>query len=425
MDPSPAWLLGWRFLYALAFALAPWALPPDLPAPATADGVLLRALVGGAALAAVAVRLARALRDRTTAGRRPWWPLAALAAALAALAAAAALPAASLPLGASCWLVGPLAWASLAGLAADRAPADRRRAALAAVALAGALTYAVALPRVRSVDALWQATVRAVPGHGAAWRALVARAPDPAAARALLDRCVLAAPRAWECSLDRAELALRERDLGAALRHAERVLLARDAHPRASAIRAMALALRTPVPAEALDIARLAVERDPRSADAHHALALCLDAAGRSPEARGHADTARALGGGADVALLQSLLALRAGDTAEARRQVEGAIRGATDQARAYFQLGLVEQQAGRYNAAREAYLRSAALAPSGYAARYNLATLTHGVGANDEARHHLEVLLRHHPGDPAALNLLRDIDRAPPAPAAMLRPAQ
>ena len=43
--------------------------------------------------------------------------------------------------------------------------------------------------------------------------------------------------------------------------------------------------------------------------------------------------------------------------------------------------------------------------------------------GARDEARHHLDVLLRHHPGDSAALTLLRAIERAPTAPAA-LRPA-
>lgn len=422
MDLSPAWLLGWRFLYALAFALAPWALPPDLPAPATADGVLLRALVGAAALAAVTARLARSLRAPD--GRRAP-TLLALAAALTALAAAATLPTPALPLGVSSWALGPLAWAALAALAADAAAAPRRRGLLAAVAAAGALSYAVALPRVRSVDALWAATTRAAPAHAGAWRALVARAPDAAARRALLDRCVLHAPRAWECSLDRAELALRERDLGAALRHAERVLLLREAHPRASALRALALARRVPVPSEALDIARVAAERDPRSADAHFAYALTLDAAGRAGEARGHAETARALGGGAEVALLQSLLALRAGDSAEARRQVEAAMRHTDDPARAYFQLGLVEQQAGRYNAAREAYLRAASVDPLNYAARYNLATLAHGVGANEEARHHLEVLLRHHPDDAAAITLLRQIDRAPPSPAAALRPAQ
>ncbi len=94
------------------------------------------------------------------------------------------------------------------------------------------------------------------------------------------------------------------------------------------------------------------------------------------------------------------------------------------DPARAYFQLGLVEQQAGRYNAAREAYLRSASADPTGYAARYNLATLAHGVGADEEARHHLDVLLRHHPNDVTALTLQRAIDRAPPTPAAALHPA-
>lgn len=422
MELSSAWLLGWRLLSALAFALAPWAFPPDLPPPATLDGVLLRAVIGAAAAALLVARLARALRAP---GDRPWGLACAAATAVAAALFAALLPTATLPLGASCWLLGPLAWASLAGLVSARVTPARRRGALALVAALGALSYGLALPRVRSIDALWEASVRSAPAHGRAWQALVARAPDRAAARARLDRCVLASPRAWECSLARAEIALRERDLEATLRHAERVLLAREAHPRASTLRALALARRAPVPPEALDIARLAVDRDPRSADAHLALALCLDAANRSGEARGHADTARALGGGPDVALLQSLLALRAGDSVEARRQVEAALRGTSDPPRAYFQLGLVEQQAGRYNAAREAYLRSASLDPAGYPARYNLATLTHAAGALDEARHHLEVLLRHHPGDSAALTLLRAIDRSPAAPAAALHPAR
>lgn len=421
MDLSPAWLLGWRFLYALGFALAPWALPPDAPTPVTADGFMLRAVVGAAALAALCARLARALRAPRP---HPWPVYTALVTVAAALAAAALLPTASVPLGASCWVLGPLVWATLAGLVAHALPVDRRRAALTAVGAFAALTYGASLPRVRSVEALWTATVRAAPAHSPAWRALVARARGPAEARSLLDRCVLSAPRAWECSLDRAELAMRERDFPAAFRHAERVLLLREAHPRASSLRALSLARQLPVPAEALDIARLAVERDPRSADAHFALALCLDAAGRAGEARGHADTARALGGGADVVLLQSLLALRAGDNAGARRQVEAALRTTADPARAYFQLGLVEQQAGRYNAAREAYLRSASLDPTGYAARYNLATLAHGVGADEEARHHLDVLLRHHPNDVTALTLQRAIDRAPPTPAAALHPA-
>jgi tetratricopeptide (TPR) repeat protein len=422
MDLSPAWLLGWRFLYALGFALAPWALPPDAAPPASADALMLRALVGAVALAALSVRLARALRAPRP---HPWPVYTALATLAAALVAAAALPTARVPLGASCWVVAPLAWTTLAGLVAAARPSAPPRAALALVAALGLVTYGASFGRVRSLDALWTATVRAAPTHTAAWRALVARAPSPADARALLDRCVLSAPRAWECSLDRAELALRARDFPTALRHAERVLLLREGHPRASTLRALSLAQQVPVPAEALDIARLAVDRDPRSADAHFAFALCLDAAGRSGEARGHADTARSLGGGPDVVLLQSLLALRAGNNEEARRQVETAMRRAADPARAYFQLGLVEQQAGRYNAAREAYLRSAAIDRTGYAARYNLATLAHGAGADEEARHHLEVLLRHHPNDVAALTLLRAIDRAPPSPTAALRPAQ
>ena len=146
MEPSSIWLLGWRVLCGLAFAVAPWAFPPDLPNPATLDGILLRTVIGAATLALLVVRLGRALRAP---GPRHWGLVCAALTGAAAVAAAAALPTPTIPLGASCWLLGPLAWASLAGLAADRVPAPRRRAALAVIAALGVASYAVALPRVQ------------------------------------------------------------------------------------------------------------------------------------------------------------------------------------------------------------------------------------------------------------------------------------
>lgn len=122
--------------------------------------------------------------------------------------------------------------------------------------------------------------------------------------------------------------------------------------------------------------------------------------------------------------MLQSLLALRAGDAATARAGLERVLRGDRGDARAYNTLGLVEQQAGRYNAAREAYLHALRIDRAHYAARYNLAALTFGAGANDEARHHLEALLRDHPDDAAGAALLRQVAGAPGGPAAALRPA-
>jgi hypothetical protein len=150
MDVSSAWLLGWRWLYALTFAFVPWALPPDLPTPSTLDGVLLRAVVGWAALVAVAGRLVRVLR---ASGFRSPLALVVLACLLAALVAAIALPTATVPLGASCYFLGPLVWLALAYLVARRAPVTRRRSVIALVATAAVVTYATSRCRafVRSM----------------------------------------------------------------------------------------------------------------------------------------------------------------------------------------------------------------------------------------------------------------------------------
>jgi tetratricopeptide (TPR) repeat protein len=422
MDLSPLWLLGWRCLHALCLAVLPWALPLDVSSPASLDGAMLRALAGYAALAllvALAVSLVRA---------RPRRAYAHLSAATltAALVAAALLPRGALPLGASVWLVAPLAWATLFARASHVAAPSRRGASLAGLAALFALSAALAAPRVRSVEAMWSDVAHRTPAHAPAWRALIARASargDRTAVRALLDRCLRVAPPLWECALDRAELALRDGDLAAVTRDAATVLAARVDHPRALVLRALGLARQVPVAPGAREAAQRAVERSPRSADAHLALALALDAAGRADEARTHAQTARTLGGGDDAAVLLSLLALRAGDAATARAGLAGVLRGDRGDARAYNTLGLVEQQAGRYNAAREAYLHALQIDRAYYAARYNLAALTFGAGASDEARHHLAALLRDHPGDAAGAALLRQIDGAPTNAAAALRP--
>lgn len=423
MDFSPLWLLGWRCLHALGLAVLPWALPLDAMRPASLDGAMLRALAGYGALAllaALAVPLVRARPRRLHA-------YLAVATLTAALVAAAALPRANLPLGASVWLLAPLAWATLLARASHVAAPSRRGAARITVAALFAVSAALAAPRVRSVDAMWLDVARRTPAHAPAWRALVTRAAargDRSAVRALLDGCLRAAPASWECALDRAELALRDGDLAAVTRDASTVLDAHADQPRALVLRALGLARQSPVAPGAREAAQRAVERSPRSADAHLALALALDAAGRTDEARTHAQTARTLGGGDEVAVLQSLLALRAGDAATARAGLERVLRGDRGDARAYNTLGLVEQQAGRYNAAREAYLHALRIDRAYYAARYNLAALTFGAGANDEARHHLEVLLRDHPDDAAGAALLRQVAGAPGGPAAALRPA-
>lgn len=88
------------------------------------------------------------------------------------------------------------------------------------------------------------------------------------------------------------------------------------------------------------------------------------------------------------------------------------------DDPRATYNLGVVAQREGRYNEAREAYLKTLRREPRHYSARYNLAVLTKDAGVAGEARHHLELLLRQYPGDRAAVQLLAQlehVDQAPP----------
>ncbi len=421
MDLSPLWLFGWRCLHALALALFPWAFPLDAVVPPNVDGVMLRALVGWLGVAALVAFSLWSVRARSR------WGFASITAVIlvvGALIAAGVLPRATWPLGVSVWALFPLAWVTALGFA-SRVEAPRRTPALAGVAVLFVVSAALSFSRVRSVEAMWRATTELSPAHASAWRALVSLASergDRAEVKRLLDRCVHASSASWQCALDRAELARRENDLPQLAESAAAVLAVRPENPRALTLRALGLAKQSPVPPEALEASRRAVAREPHSADAHYAVALALDAAGHTPEARTHVQAALTLGAGREALLLQSILALRAGDPRAARAGVERALRDSANDARAYYTLGLVEQQAGHYNAAREAYLHSLQLDRTGYAARYNLAALAHGAGANDEARHHLEVILRDHPDDPAATTLLHTIEGEPRMPPAALR---
>ena len=57
------------------------------------------------------------------------------------------------------------------------------------------------------------------------------------------------------------------------------------------------------------------------------------------------------------------------------------------------YNLALVHQRKNQYLAAREGYLRVLRLQPGHINARYNLAILAHSIGADAEAKHHLERL--------------------------------
>lgn len=96
--------------------------------------------------------------------------------------------------------------------------------------------------------------------------------------------------------------------------------------------------------------------------------------------------------------------------------------RAAAIRTRELLARALSERDRNRYNATRETLLEVLQLDRTNREARMRLATLAHEAGAEQEARHHVEVLLRDHPGDTEAQSLLREIDARRAAPAAALR---
>jgi len=144
-----------------------------------------------------------------------------------------------------------------------------------------------------------------------------------------------------------------------------------------------------------------ALARSPDEPHASFAKAWALSMSGYSPEALAAAETAVKRGRGLPALLLLGTLRSAAGDPRGAREAIEQAARFDPDNPRASYDLGVVEQGEGHYRQAREAYLHALALDPKLRDARYNLIVLTHSVGANDEARHHLEALAADAPDDP------------------------
>src|SRR3984957_13840935 len=140
---------------------------------------------------------------------------------------------------------------------------------------------------------------------------------------------------------------------------------------------------------------------DAKEPHANFALAWGLSASGTSQRAVAAAEQAVAGGRGVPAMLLLGTLQSQAGDVRGARDAVEEANRVAPSDPRVAYDLGVTEQAAGHYSAAREAYLRALRANPKLVDARFNLAILTHSVHADDEARHDLDEMAAIDPDDP------------------------
>ena len=113
----------------------------------------------------------------------------------------------------------------------------------------------------------------------------------------------------------------------------------------------------------------------------------------KRPDASELAEQAVGAHRGASAQLLKGLIAYDAGKLDSAEQAFRAALAEDPSNVEAVYDLALVEHRAQRYLPAREGYLRVLKLAPDHADARFNLALLAHSIGAEAEARHHLEKL--------------------------------
>jgi tetratricopeptide (TPR) repeat protein len=329
------------------------------------------------------------------------------------------------PLARGVGVLGPLAWAALAaiaaGPAADGVLADASRRArtglgLAVVAL-GVVSLVVARGRLGSREALWDSVLAIDPTHESAALAVAARhhaAHQDKDALDVLLSCTKAHADSCPCAESAAEIAV---NLGR-YPDARRVLDASDACPRTPrrmGIEAESLVGSTDALDEGAREASRVLERAPDEPHARFARAWATVQRGHPADALDDAKRAVELGRGMPAELLYGFALFQDNDLAGADVQFAHVLAEDPTVVQAAYDHALVADKQHRYHDAREGYLRVLQLDPSSADARYNLVLLTHSHGADQEARHHLDELAARHPGD-ARLAWLRQLVSPPAA---------
>jgi tetratricopeptide (TPR) repeat protein len=164
-------------------------------------------------------------------------------------------------------------------------------------------------------------------------------------------------------------------------------------------------------------LAVLAAGRD--EPQALNALALASYRQGVAARSGTLAQRAVASGGGDGSTFILGLSALALGDLEGARIAFMRVLKAEPDDVDASYNLALVAQKQRRYGEARTRYLDLLKRSPKYKYARHNLGILAHSVGAEAEARHHLEKLKGIAPGDPLIATLERSLAQAPDQPPA------
>ena len=401
-----------RAVYLLALALAPPLLAPE-PAPMGSPFVTLPlALLGLAALAYSAARLRARVPGRDFLAASVLLQLAIVTAAGAALF----FREGRAPLARGLVFVAVPLWAGLAVAAAGVARryfGKAEAAAAIAVLVIGGALYGASAGWLTRADQMWWLTLLRdgdTERAGVELTRPLLREHKPADARAIADACLALRPDSCGCLALRARLGVMDHApdrLERATADARAATARCPASPAAHAILAEALALGGGEAEEAEREARQGLVQG-ESGRLHYVLALILDRTGRHDEALAEARRAVELGAGRDAALLLAVAAINAKDLDGAQKVLEPLAAQDPNDPEVLYDLGLVADQKGDYNRARQGYLAALRADPKLASARYNLVVLTMNRGVLEESKHHLARFREAFPDDPRGPALAR-----------------
>lgn len=409
-----------RALHLLGLAIAPKGLSPE---PAPPENLFLGAVIAVMAFAALLYGSVWFYRYTDTREAR-------VAAALLWLSVAAAFIAELIfrgpraPLARAVLFVAPVVWIALGATAAAAAGyflgstfKNRRMGALVAVLAIGILQFANAAQFFESPDRMWRDAIRRDPSNETALTALtrlLVHGHKYDDARKVVDRCLTAQPDACACLDLRAQIALarvsdrclaappsvcacldpktaealQTKALEGALADARAAVASCSDRPLSRAVHAKVLAMRGENEFAEQEAAA-ALNLGGREDQARYALALALQGQGRYDEAAEALDKAIQAGAGRDAKLLAGALALLKDDLDGAERHLAPIAASDPQDPVAAYNLALVADRRGNYNAARQGYLNTLRVDPCYANARYNLVYLTWKAGIQEEARHH------------------------------------
>lgn len=419
---TAVWALAVRALHLIGLTLAPSLLSPE-PLPPPPEDLLTQGLAACGVLALVTFAIAwfRRWIDNVQA---TFTLLLWVATVVGAFVCAHLYAGEEAPLlGAAPLMIAPV-WGTLAAAAAALAGRfmgstwkNKRMGAAIGVLVVGVFQLKSASARLSDAEAVWTDALDREPGHPRAiaelWQTWLDR-KQYARARRPAEDCLRHDPKACACLSLRAELRLAERAWALAAEDAQTALDA-ACPERGRTLATLARArLHAGDAAAAERCARQGIAESGPEAGLSYVLALALDAQGRSEEAAQAARDAAELGHGSDAELLAGALAIAGGDLDEAQRWLAPLARQKPVDPRVHYNLALVADRRGDYNAAREGYLQALRADPKLAEARHNVALLTWRAGVMNEAHHHASRFLEAFPTDPRGPELARTVGLPP-----------